>query len=348
MDRAPVWIVGAVLAGSVTGWSMGGVSPWVLYIPWALSTLVFGLPHGACDHVIWASMRGAPLKFLPVLAGYLAVMGIYAVLWAALPALSAAIFIGMTIWHWGSADATRSFQRAASRLQNTRGQALPAQETLPPQTPAKSAPLQSAPWYAASILRGILPMAGPLALHADVVVSIVANWSPGIEEAYLLTWIPSSLWVSIIVLAGQLGWLIVMYRQGASMKEELGETLLLTLLLLLVHPLVSVGVYFTFWHAWYHDRRLGTWYRSSAPGLLGRSKRLDQIIIMIITLVGLAAMLLLLPPGRSTLSVYLVAISIMTMPHIIVVWLMDRHEGRITTLPPQRPEAAPARPSILP
>jgi len=292
---------------------MGGIPPWILYIPWALSVLFFGLPHGACDHVIWASLRGRPLRFLPVLSGYVAVMALYALLWYFLPALSAAVFVAMTIWHWGSADATRSFKRAGA---------------LWPR----------ALWFLGSLFRGILPMLAPAVLYADVVLSIVAGWSPGIDQADLMAMMPAGYWLALIVFAAQVGWLMVMHRIGAPIKEELGETMLLTVLLTAVHPLVSVGIYFTFWHAWYHDRRLRLWYESTTIGLADRSKRRDQVIIMIITLLGLGALLYLLPPGRSTLSVYLVAISIMTMPHMIVVWLMDGRESTfLSTAPVQTP-----------
>ncbi len=303
-ERAPTLTLTATLVISGLWWATGLPTGWVLFIPWALSVLLFGLPHGAADHVIWASLRREHDRFVPVIGRYLLVMAVYVAVWWVSPSIAVAIFLGITIWHWGSADATRSFERADGTVMN-------------------------APWIVASLSRGIVPMVAPLAFYADVVAGIIAGLSSDLAQADVMTWIPETNAILAFVLASQVIWLATMYRIGAPFRTEMLETLLNTLLLVAVHPLVSVGVYFTFWHAWHHDRRLSNWYANAQNGIQRRSKRRDQLGIMAVTLIGMVALVMAMPPVLTTLSIYLIAISILTMPHMIVVWLMDRRYASI-------------------
>lgn len=301
LENAPRAILATTILISGLWWLSGLEVGWMLFIPWALSALFFGLPHGAADHVVWASIRQENGRFGPVIARYLLVMIGYAAVWWLLPWLAVIIFLAITTWHWGSADASRSFERAGAR------------------------PLSTS-WIIASLSRGIVPMVAPLAFHADVVLAIVADWSSELTVNQLTVWVPESGFIVAIIVLSQIIWMIIMKRAGASMKVEGLETAIITLLLIAVHPLISVGIYFTFWHAWYHDRRLVAWYANAENGIQSRSKRRDQVIIMIVTLLGMTALVGIMPPDQSTLSVYLIAISILTMPHMMVVWLMDRRD----------------------
>lgn len=307
VEHAQRAVLATTILVSSLWWLAGLEAGWVLFVPWALSVVLFGIPHGAADHVVWSSIRGESGKFAPVVARYLFVMVMYALVWWVLPSLAVSIFLLITIWHWGSADATRSFYRAGAGWMTSF-------------------------WMAASVLRGVVPILAPLAFYPESVLTVVADWSSTLTEAQLAGWVPETETVVVIVLLTQCLWLMIMKHIGASVKIEALETALVTILLLAVHPLISVGVYFTFWHAWNHDRRLVAWYAEARNGIYNRSKRRDQIIIMAFTLVGLLALVGLMPPGPSTLSVYLIAISILTLPHMLVVWMMDRRGHQISHL----------------
>jgi len=306
-EHAPRIVLAATLLLSSTGWLLGLEAGWFALIPWVLSIVFFGLPHGAADHIVWSSIRGENGRFAPVVVRYILVMVIYAALWWVYPPLAAFLFLGITVWHWGSADAARSFARA-------------------------EAPPMSVSWVAASVSRGIVPILAPLAFYEDVVIAIVADWSPSLSAAELGAWVPETSIVLSVVLLSQIIWMMIMMNVGASPRTEGIETLLVTLLLVAVHPLIGVGVYFSFWHAWHHDRRLVSWYADAKNGMMNRSKRRDQVIIMVFTLAGMAAVLSLIPPGPSTLTIYLILISILTMPHMVVVWMMDRQDGNALRL----------------
>ncbi|MDA0682789.1 MAG: Brp/Blh family beta-carotene 15,15'-dioxygenase [Bacteroidetes bacterium] len=304
-DKIPLWILIATILGSALGWLVGGGPSWILYLPWALSVFIYGVPHGASDHVIWASFDQSPVtgRFFRAICGYLLVMGVYGILWWMAPVLAAGLFVGITIWHWGSADAYRSFSRAA-------------------------VPLMGAGWFGASIARGLTPIMAPLVFYPEVVAKVIGGWSSAIDPVGLASWIPEWPVMLVVVLVFQACWLGAMTMIGAPLQTEVVETVIVTTLLLFVHPILSVGIYFTFWHAWYHDKRLSAWYGSRNAFLESRSKRHDQLLIMGITVAGLISVFALFPGGRPAFAFYLIAISILTMPHMIVVWKMDQFESR--------------------
>src|SRR6056297_582041 len=89
----------AVLAPTLV--VLAGVEPtgmWI-YVPFVLSIVVFGLPHGAVDHLVLLRLAGAPLSprpLLGVLTTYLAVGLIYLACWFIAPLASFVFFIALT------------------------------------------------------------------------------------------------------------------------------------------------------------------------------------------------------------------------------------------------------------
>ena len=73
----------------------------------ALAVAFFGIPHGATDHLV-GDFLCRPLCprawLIPFVAGYLALMGAVVLCWAALPTLSLAAFLAMSVVHWGLGD----------------------------------------------------------------------------------------------------------------------------------------------------------------------------------------------------------------------------------------------------
>lgn len=80
------------------------------YLVLALVILLVGMPHGALDHIIdeklenWNGSRNKEIWFY---VWYLALVGIYSVLWIFFPLFSFAFFMIITWYHFGQADAER-------------------------------------------------------------------------------------------------------------------------------------------------------------------------------------------------------------------------------------------------
>ena len=300
---------------------------WALALPWALSAVALGLPHGAADPVVPFAMRGEPLRPGPIAVFCLAYLGLGAatlVVWAWAPAAAAVGFLGLTWAHWGQGDVY------ALRALGWDGHlAGPAQRVL------------------AGVVRGALPMAVPLAAHpevyAEVVGAMAAAVEPGrgAEAAALVQRLPSAaVWAGLAAMASVYavwGAIVARHRPRAwrAWRLDVAEVGGLALFFAVLPPLWSVGVYFCLWHALRHLERLAPLVADGSarrlallatPGTVGA-------VLLIGALFGPA---LGVGPGAGEplagVGAYLVGIAALTVPHVVVVGWMDLRQ-RVWTAP---------------
>ena len=285
---------------------------WVLALPWALSAVALGLPHGAVDPVVPFAMRGERLRIGPVVAfsaGYLGLGALVLAAWWALPAAAAVGFLLLTWAHWGQGDVY-----ALRALGWDAHLAGPGQRAL------------------AAAVRGALPMAVPLAafpaVYADVVGAMAAALRPDRAEAVralVLGVPPGAVWAGLGLLVGAYaawGAAVASRRLGAgrTLALDLAEVAALALFFAVVPPLWAVGVYFCLWHALRHLARLG-------PLVAGGSARRLALYALPGT-AGAAVLIGLLVAGVlrqpvAGVGAYLVGIAALTVPHVAVVAWMD-------------------------
>ena len=318
---AAAW--GGVAASLLLAPVLVGAPVWVLALPWALSAVVLGLPHGAADPVVPFRMRGEPLRVGPVAAfsvAYLAVSGAVLALWWAAPVAAAVGFLVLTWAHWGQGDVFALRALGWDRHLASRGQLA-----------------------LVLVVRGALPMAVPLAAfpetYAEVVGAMAAAVAPGTEaRAQALV-----LGLDRGALAAALGGLFLTYaawgavvavrQSGArsagawrTLAVDLAEVAGLALFFAVVPPLWSVGVYFCLWHALRHLARL-------APAVAGGSGwRLARLaapatVGALVLIGGLAWATVGLGEPVAGVGVYLVGIAALTVPHALVVVWMDLRQG---------------------
>ena len=321
----PGWIVvgGVTLLGAVA--AVFGVSvsvpPWARYIPLAASLLVFGLPHGAVDHLAPARAAGErpTLRWLlAVGAGYLVLGVAYTALWVVAPAVSAVFFVGLTWFHWGQGDLYALDAFGSSHL-DSRG------------------------LRAATILvRGGLPMLVPLlrfpGRYRDVIDAWVALFGGSLDAAWVTApEVRAALGVGFaIVSVGTLlaGWL---RGGGREWRRDAAEVGLLWGLFLLVPPLFAIGVYFCVWHSLRHIARLAgvdpaarAAFEERGPiGALLRTGR-DAAPLTAVSIAMIAGVVLVVgvdTEPQALAALYLVFIAVLTLPHVVVVIWMDRAEG---------------------
>ncbi len=286
---------------------------WVLALPWLLSALALGLPHGAVDPVVPFVMRGERLRLGPVAAfsvAYLALGAVVLAAWWARPAAAAVGFLALTWAHWGQGDVY-----ALRALGWDRHLAGPGQRA----------------W--AGVVRGALPMAVPLAafpeVYAEVVGAMAAALRPDRAEAArdVVLAVPSGVvWAGLgVLVVGYVAWALAGVRRrpgaGRTLALDLAEVAGLAVFFAVVPPLWAVGVYFCLWHALRHLARL-------APLVAGGSARTLALYALPGT-VGAAVLIGLIFSGvlRQPLSgvgAYLVGIAALTVPHVAVVAWMDR------------------------
>jgi len=113
-----------------------------------------------------------------------------------------------------------------------------------------------------------------------------------------------------------------------AVLQELGETGLLLAVFALVPAPMSIGLYFSLWHAWRHLGRLLTLPAGPQAGAARvRRLALDLLPITVIALGMLAALYVWAAPrvqGTETFAaLYLALIAALTLPHALLVALMD-------------------------
>lgn len=324
VERAVLWPAWALLALAAVPFLAGvGIPRWLQYAPFVASLLVFGLPHGAAEHVALARVglaRDRPL--LAAVAVYLPLMAVYAVAWWLAPALSFAFFILLTWVHWGQGDVYAMLAFTEGGHLCTR-----AQRVL------------------ALVVRGGLPMLVPLVGHPER-YQFVAERTVGLFDAGAAAALSPAFTTgarlavamgfgAVTVLALALGFA---RRDGSgSWRVDAAETGLLWAFFLVVPPVLAVGLYFCLWHSVRHIARLvvldGGARESLAAGRVWPGVRrfaVDAAPLTAGALVVFAALYALVGASATLpdlLGVYLVLLAVLTLPHVVVVALMDRRQA---------------------
>ncbi|MFN3596928.1 MAG: Brp/Blh family beta-carotene 15,15'-dioxygenase [Rubricoccaceae bacterium] len=320
-------VLATVLAAELVGApGADALPPWVLYAPFAASVLLFGLPHGAVDHLAMlrlARARAGPLPLLAVLAAYLAVGGAYAALWFTAPATAFASFIALTWLHWGQGDVHALVGLEGARHLNTRAARL-----------------------GTAFVRGALPMLVPLLAHPEayraVAEAVVDRIAPGAADALAWAFSPGFRRTAGAALGLTAAALLAHGQRvpgaRADALRDAADVALLGLFFWFVPPVLAVGLYFSLWHAPRHIARLLAADAPAADALgAGRSAPAwgrFALAAAPLTLGALAFGAALyaavpVPPDewQGYLGLYLILIAALTLPHTLVVLAMDRAQG---------------------
>ncbi|WP_420369177.1 Brp/Blh family beta-carotene 15,15'-dioxygenase [Curtobacterium sp. L1-20] len=310
---APVTVVLALVAvvcAAVTA-AGGSVPVPVQLVPFAVSVLVFGLPHGALDHLVPARLRPgtSTLRSVTVVVVlYLVVGSATALLWVVDPVVGFAAFIAVTWFHWGQGDVfvDRLLDDGAS---GRVGSAV----TL--------------------VTRGALPMLVPFAAHPAAATAVVSSTASVVRPGAATAGpegvpVPVRVVIGLVVLGLVVLHLVAVRRSGAPVWRQAAEDAVLLVFFAVVPPVLAVGLYFTLWHSVRHILRLELTDPTAAAHLhhgrlrapFGRFVRQAWPItaIAVAMLVVLAVVL-----RRADLGTYLVLIATLTTPHAVVVTWMD-------------------------
>jgi Brp/Blh family beta-carotene 15,15'-monooxygenase len=318
----PAWVaVTLVGAGSLVAAAVGPlpVPAWLRYLPLAASLLLFGLPHGAVDHLAPTRAAGRPTTWRSMVAvglAYLLLGGAYAVLWVVAPVASAALFVAVTWLHWGQGDLYALDALGSSHLDGAGVRA------------------------GTVVVRGGLPMLVPLLRYPeryrDVVDAWVALFGRDLGAAWLVA--PDTRVAFGLTFAGvTFATLAAGYRDTAGWRLDAAETLLLWVYFLVVPPLVAIGVYFCVWHSLRHVGRLmgvddGARAAFRTRGVLAALARTGRdaaplTAVSVVLLAGVGVVAGVDADPRLLAALYLVFIAVLTLPHVAVVTWMDRAEG---------------------
>ena len=311
----------AVLLGQ---WLIPDVLTRLQYVPFAVSLLLFGLPHGALDHLVVRWLRGeraTARRVLPFVGIYLLPVVAYLALWQWLPVLALALFLLISLLHWGDGDhyfLATFLGRPAPRSARETGVIWLVRGGLPIALPVLTNPA------------GFPTVAGGVLAHFGA----AGTWQidPALRIAGLL-----ALGTLLALYALQAA---VAFRTagGYALRTDLGEVALLVALFWLVPSVLAVGVYFCLWHSTRHIARLLLIDPRTLPLLrrrqVGRALlafAADALPATLGALALLAALFVLhartLHAIDSVVFLYLALIAALTLPHALLVLWMDRVQG---------------------
>lgn len=275
--------------------------------PFVLALLIFGMPHGAADWVVQARLAGEKI-FARQLVGFADYFGLMLastlfLVWQ--PGVFALFFFGLTIFHFGMADATALRVDANGAFAH----------------------------WSFVLGRGLLIMATVFAMHP------LSAWAPFAQIADAFGWKHETIWMPDLMNLQKLSWLgvlagagfaitgaIVRWRFGRPRKARLDliEHALVAMLAVFADPLFAVGMFFLGVHAFRHTRRLACTHVVIEPppapaGFVRRLVRVHGISLplMVPTVLCLIPICWLLGPfSAHTLAVAgIVFYMITTLPH---------------------------------
>ncbi|MCP4835701.1 MAG: beta-carotene 15,15'-dioxygenase, Brp/Blh family [Phycisphaera sp.] len=236
-------------------------------VPFILSFVFFGMPHGAMDWVVNQRMRrAAGLRTgLPGFAWYLGWMAVSAIALVLAPVPTVLAFFVLTVVHWGLGDLEATTDR----------------------------PLTTFDRASAISGRGLLILGSAFAFDP------AAAWNPFAMLVGDASMTATDIQVARLagVLALAIGSIATMIRAGKawsagngfSILPDLGESLLIVLAIGLANPLFGIGVYFLFAHSYRHSLRL-----ASTPEALSSDPKGSSLARRLV-LVHLLSIPLLLP-----------------------------------------------------
>lgn len=271
--RAWPWIVLAAgaTAGVLSPPLTEAAAPW----PFVIALLAFGMPHGAADWAVAARLSGrtglgARLRGF---GGYLAMMAGSLALIAWQPGLSGLLFLLLTVFHFGMADATAVHADRDGRV---------------------------ARWGLVTG-RGLLLLATAFATHPE------AAWAPFARIGNALSPWAADAWqpdlallqrlASVGVAAGAalaLTSAVARLRAGHGRDAalDLAEAALVVALAACADPLFAVGCYFFGVHAFRHSRRLACTQLMMGGARRGLAQRLVRVHELSLPLMWLTALCL--------------------------------------------------------
>jgi Brp/Blh family beta-carotene 15,15'-monooxygenase len=325
LRRATLWPSWAGIGVVAVAFSLGVSLPgWLRYLPLLASVALIGLPHGAVDHFAVPRARGeeaSPRWYARVGLLYLLAGGAYAVLWFLAPGLSVVLFIAMTWAHWGQGDLWPLLSVAGVDHLRSRAQR-----------------------FGTLLVRGGLPMLVPLwffpGRYRAVVDAIVGRFGfPGgaldlfFEPAVRFGVVGGLAALSVVTVAA--GYLRADERRDWAVDG--GETALLWWFFAVVPPVFAIGVYFTVWHSLRHVGRLVATDPAGRAALaaerptaaFGQFAR-EATPLTLLSLIVLAGLYAAVPDPPADVGefvgLYLVFIAVLTLPHVVVVALMDAEQ----------------------
>jgi Brp/Blh family beta-carotene 15,15'-monooxygenase len=296
---------------------LGEISIQARIIPFLVSLVFLGLPHGAMDHLVPSRLSDISRKrgVLDVSLLYLFLGGLYSFLWFVFPVASLAGFVIITWLHWGDGDVYAVKKLWPGDVYTDRFTAA-----------------------ASGLLRGGIPMLIPLVAYPDLYVgflesvqSLFISSTGGFSVLYSES-LRLAVLVFVIILA-LIHFIYIYVASGRVPVYRISEISVLVVFFLVLPPVFAAGIYFCLWHSVRHLCRLSLLpgpsrhsvekgdHRAYISSILRDTAPLTALSILLLAFVTFSLQKIDL---QSFIALYLVLISVLTLPHAVLVLWMDR------------------------
>lgn len=272
----------------------------VLSLPvFVISIVTIGMLHGGLDHITafrHFNMQHNKSKWRYFLAGYMGIIAAYGIIWLISPLIGLALFILMSCYHFGQLDMHEFARKKTSRF--------------------------------LYLSRGVYLLGMMITAQIAQVSAILQPLQIGGSfEAFI------SEWQALLISAICIQHLFALWFATTKLSLRLAvDTIATGLMFGLLPPLLSFGLYFALWHSWDHLKLLREYLRIPE----WKSLALKAMPFTLMALAGIAAIILLFRQSLSepgTVIFVLVGISLLTMPHMLLVDRIVEHDHEI-----KRPE----------
>ena len=271
---------------------------------------LLGIPHGAVDHLAAAQLGGpfntSSLRRFAI--GYVGVMLAVAVVWLVAPTLALVVFLAVSVHHFGQSDlAYLGLSRARA--------------------------------HAVQWSRGLLLVGLPLVAHVELVSPVIQRLGGGNPASW--AWLADRwiLWSAMFVAQHVvIGWTLTRRRlDRPTLAREAVTVAALSTLFLTADPLIGFAVYFGLWHSLAHLFVLAD-LLGTEPSRLRSLGRLTAPLSAVSILGIVAVVIGAATTDRTDLIVPLtfVFVSMLTMPHLLVVERIWSATTRTDVVPPSQ------------
>lgn len=259
--------------------------------------LIIGMPHGALDHIIafkaFEKSKNTKNQFLFYFF-YLTIMLVYGVFWIYSPLTGFILFLVMTLYHFGQADAERFSLEGIPKnvLLYSRGLTVVGLILF-----------GSDPYYSSAIIEEVTSFS-----FSDYAFTVL---DPNFYTLIFALIYPTSFFM-ISIIKTQIprnGWLTL-------------DAVVVPLLFSLCEPIFAFSVYFGCWHAFNHTKTMLNYLNSFDMDVDLKWFYRNTFLYSVLSYAGLFIVYLLLKAfGNSELLVALlfIVISVLTLPHMFVV-----------------------------
>ncbi|MFN1834133.1 Brp/Blh family beta-carotene 15,15'-dioxygenase [Balneola sp. MJW-20] len=262
-----------------------------------IAILLTGMPHGAIDHIISFELNDHSQTIknnLQFYGSYLGLIIIYSLLWIYFPMFSFISFMLITLYHFGQADAMRfdlePFWRWAIHL--SRGITV------------VGLILFANPDYTSPVIESVTGISIAQVVTGFLSISVLKT---GLALCYPVMFIITSLF---------------QYHRFSDFTTALLDAAVVSLLFFYCDTIWAFSIYFGIWHAFNHIRVMIRFMRlkGTKAGWIWFYKK--SFLYSFLSYLGIALLYFILDAfGSEELLVFLlfIAISVMTLPHMLIV-----------------------------